>query len=308
MNDPVANTVASTVAIIGAGQAGAALGWGLRRAGADIVAVASRSPESAERLARQLGAQAVTSLEALEQATLVLLAMPDNEVAGVVVSLAATAAFRPDHQVLHCSGVLPLDVLAPASMAGASVGVLHPVTPLVPPDDPATLDGKLMGCEAAGDDAWVLQLAEQLGGRPVRLAGVDRTLYHAAAATASNLVVAICGMAENLFREAGIDVDDARALVASLVSATARNIERSGPAGALTGPVRRGDATVIRRHLEALAHLDPMVAETYRLVSLRILDLMGPSASREASAAALVPDLVPDPESGGKYERRVAPP
>ena len=41
-----------------------------------------------------------------------------------------------------------------------------------------------------------------------------------------------------------------------------------GPA-TLTGPVARGDAQAVARHLAALAEVDPVLAEAYRTAALR---------------------------------------
>jgi predicted short-subunit dehydrogenase-like oxidoreductase (DUF2520 family) len=270
--------------IVGAGQAGAALGHGLVRAGVNVVAVMSRTGRSAESLAAALGARAVADLGAVgASAELVVLAVPDDVLAGVAAALPA----RYGHKVLHCSGAVGMEVLDPARDAGASVGVLHPVTPLVPPAAPETLAGKPMGIEAAGDPGWIVALACALGGVPVSLAGVDRPLYHAAAAMSANLVVAMCATAVEVFERAGLSRDDAETLVGSLVTATARNVATRGPVAALTGPVRRGDAEVLDRHIKALARLEPDVLAAYKAASRRILAIMPEGEAKQRSSSVL---------------------
>lgn len=275
------------VAIIGAGQAGSAIAHGLRRAGHKIAAVASRAGESAASLAAEVDARPASPDECVASADLIFVTTSDDAIGEVVAGIAP--GLGPRHAVVHCSGVLGLDVLDPASLAGASVGILHPVTPLVPPEDPATLDGKPMGVESRGDEAWLLEVVADLGGRPVELAGVDRTLYHAGAVMGANLVVAMSATAEAVLVAAGVAEEDARTMVASLLISTARNVAGAGVKAALTGPVRRGDADVIRRHRESLATLDPELAETYRLVSRRILALIDDPRAKDASEAALEP-------------------
>ncbi|MCC7078152.1 MAG: DUF2520 domain-containing protein [Acidimicrobiia bacterium] len=273
------------VAIVGAGQAGAAIGHGLVRAGYSVVAVASRSAASAATLAATLHATPLSPEAAAAAATTVFVTPPDDVISRVVAEIAPCVG--PGQEVVHCSGVLGLDVLDPARARGAAVGILHPVTPLVPPDDPATLYAKPMGIETHGSDAWLRLLVQDLGGRAVSLRGVDRTLYHAGAVMSANLVVALSSAAERVLAAGGVKEADAHMIVESLLSATVRNVTRSGAAGALTGPVRRGDATVVRRHRVALAAIDPELAETYRLVSRRILDLMPLGEARAAADAAL---------------------
>lgn len=276
-----------SAAVIGAGQAGGALARALAEAGIPIVAVASRSEASAGALAGRLEARVASPEEAAAAGDLVLVAVPDDATAGVVAGLARAKAFRPGQQVLHCSGVLGLDVLSPAAAAGARIGVLHPVTPLVAVAGPVSLAGKPLGYDAAGDPAWVRDLAVSLGGRPVPLQGVERTLYHAGAVVASNLLVGLSAAAAAVFEAAGVARADAEALVGSLATAAAANVAAAGAERALTGPVRRGDADVIRAHREALGRLSPDLADAYVAVSRCILDLLPPGTAREASTRAL---------------------
>src|SRR5205807_9712118 len=97
-------------------------------------------------------------------------------------------------------------------------------------------------------------LARDVGGRPFRVAGDRKPLYHAAAVFASNYVVAVLGIAEELFRAAG--VTNPMEVAGPLVRASVDNVVRLGPAEALTGPAARGDAGTVDLNLTALAQTD----------------------------------------------------
>ncbi len=285
MDEPAGADPGRSASIVGAGQAGAALGFGFVRIGIPVKIVNSRSHESARELARRLGATTGDLARAIDDADLILLSTPDDALASVVASIAQRR--RVDgKRFLHCSGINDLEVLAPLRERGGEIGVLHPVTPLVPPDEPATLVGKPMGCEA-DDSRWVESLAVRLGGRVVSLAGVPRPLYHAAASMSASLVVAMAATAVRAFGDAGVSESGAELLVGSLLTATAANVATHGPLAALTGPVRRGDDSVVRSHIHALGEVDPALAETYRIVSQRILDMMAPGDAYERVSAAL---------------------
>jgi len=275
-----------TIAIVGAGQAGSALAHGFTRNGLCVRIVTSRTAAAAEALAGAVGASAA-SLDAAAGCDLVCICTPDHAVAEVVAALADRGAAQPGASFLHTSGALELDVLAALDAGGAATGILHPVTPLARPDDPATLDGKPMGFDAAGDTEWVEALVLRLGGRPVSLVGVDRALYHAGCVTAANLLVGLARAATEMFAAAGVDTDAAQDLMASLLTASARNVESRGVTAALTGPVRRGDAATVARHLAALDAVDPRLADTYRTVSAHLLDLMEPGPARSRAEAVL---------------------
>ena len=78
--------------------------------------------------------------------------------------------------------------------------------------------------------------------RPFEVPRSKRAAYHAAAAIASNFLVALEESAAELLRAAG--VEDARELLAPLVLRTAANWAERG-AAALTGPIARGDEATV---------------------------------------------------------------
>ena len=149
---------------------------------------------------------------------------------------------------------------------------------------PQRLRGAFAGLE--GDDRALdagEQLAGALGMHPVRLAPGGKAAYHAGAVIASNYVVVLASLAEGLARRAGVPPAEARALYLPLMQGTVANLAL-GPASALTGPVRRGDAATVRRHLAALAPEDRAL---YRALGLVALGLARDAGLGEAAAAAI---------------------
>ena len=97
--------------------------------------------------------------------------------------------------------------------------------------------------------------------RPFEVPEESRAAYHAAAAIASNLLVALEESAAELLARLG--VEDARELLAPLVLRTAANWAERGP-DALTGPIARGDEATVERHRAALAETRARAAPTVR--------------------------------------------
>ena len=123
----------------------------------------------------------------------------------------------------------------------------------------------------AGDPPEALELVEavvvDLGGRSFTVADADRAAYHAAAAIASNHLVALLGQVERVAALAGVPLE----AYLDLVRATLDNVAELGPAAALTGPVARGDWATVDRHRRALPPdelmaYDALVASARRLV------------------------------------------
>jgi predicted short-subunit dehydrogenase-like oxidoreductase (DUF2520 family) len=252
------------IALVGAGRVGTALAVLLARAGHRIVGASGRDRSRARVEAFLPGVPFVPPTEAVEGAEAVILGVPDDAIAPLCADLAAADALRSGRFVAHLSGAAPLLALDPARAAGALVLSLHPLQTF--PDVEAGIErlpGSAVAVTAWDQDAYVVgeHLAEDAGGRPFRIPEERRALYHAAAVFCSNYLVAVEGLAERLFRVAGVD-EPVRAF-GPLARATLDNVLRAGPAAALTGPVARGDAGTVRRNLEALSTHAPDAVSAY---------------------------------------------
>lgn len=273
---------------MGAGRVGTALAVLLQRAGHDITAVAGREATGARAAEYLPGVPVLAEREASLAGELVLLAVPDDAVEPTAIRLAEAAALRPGAWVAHVSGALGLDVLATALAAGARRVAIHPLQTV--PDVGSALEripGSAMAVTADDEEGAALgeRLALDVGARPFRLADERRPLYHAAAVFASNYLVTIAGVAEDLLREAG--VPDPAGVLLPLAGASLENVGRMGPAGALTGPAVRGDAGTVARNLQALRAAAPRAVPGYVELCRLALDLgeRGGRLSSERRAA-----------------------
>ena len=179
----------------------------------------------------------------------------------------------------HCAGSLTLEVLAPHERRGS----IHPLVALPSGDlGAARLPGAWF---AVAGDPIAREVVESLGARSVEVADTDRVAYHAAAVVASNHLVALLGQVERLAGRVGVPLEAYLDLAVGSID----NVAELGPAGALTGPVARGDWETVRRHLGAL---DPderpaylaLATEAARLVGRTVpeIDLEDPTGGRSA--------------------------
>ncbi|MFI5055925.1 MAG: Rossmann-like and DUF2520 domain-containing protein [Actinomycetota bacterium] len=250
------------IAIVGAGTVGTAVGIAWAGVGHRIVAVAGRQATVSRAATWLPGVPVLPIAEAVSDADLVAIGVPDEALPAVVSTVASAVPRGVD--VLHLSGARGLEVLEPVVEAGARPLAVHPLQTFA---DVAggleALPGCAVAVTAADDDGFVLgeRLARDLGGRPFRLPDAQRPLYHAAAVFASNYLVAVSGAAEVLFSHAG--VPEALAAMRPLQEATLANVHRLGPRAALTGPAVRGDAGTIDRNLSAIAAADPELLAPY---------------------------------------------
>lgn len=199
---------------------------------------------------------------AIDGAGVVLLCVPDEAIADVC----ARVAEGSPPLVGHVSGASTLDVLAAAREHGASTFSLHPLQTFADGETP--VEGTPAAIAGSDDAALALarSLAEALAMRPFEVPEESRAAYHAAAAIASNLLVALEESAAGLLERIG--VEDARELLAPLVLRTAANWAERGPA-ALTGPIARGDRATVQRHRVALAESAPDLVRLYDALAMR---------------------------------------
>jgi predicted short-subunit dehydrogenase-like oxidoreductase (DUF2520 family) len=272
------------VGIISAGGVGTALGVALERADHVVVACSAISHASRQRAQRRLpDTPVLPPPEVAAAAELLLLAVPDSELAGLVSGLAATSAVRPGTIVAHTSGANGIAILAPLAPDCIPLAI-HPAMTFTGSDeDISRLPDTCFGITAADDvgHAIAQSLVLEMGGEPFCVREDARVLYHAALAHASNHVVTVLADALEALRAAlrGSEllgqqsVDDqpggiAERIVGPLARAALENTLQRGQA-ALTGPVARGDAAAVAGHLAALERVDPELAHAYRVNALR---------------------------------------
>jgi predicted short-subunit dehydrogenase-like oxidoreductase (DUF2520 family) len=258
------------VGVVGAGRVGAVLGAALSRAGHDVVATSAISEASRARAAALLPGVPLRAPDEVATASdLVLLAVPDDALAGLVRGLAEVGALRPGQLVAHTSGRHGLGVLAPAE--GSLPLALHPVLPFT--GTAVDLD-RLRGASFGVTSPEVLRpiaeaLVVEMGSEPVWVLDQLRPLWHAALAHGANHLVTLVTSAADLLREAG--AEDPAAVLGPLLTAALDGALRSGDA-ALTGPVSRGDAGTVAAHLSALPdELRPSYLALARLTADRAL-------------------------------------
>ncbi|WP_247537092.1 Rossmann-like and DUF2520 domain-containing protein [Ralstonia pseudosolanacearum] len=260
-----------SVGWIGAGRLARALAVRASDAGMRCAGVASRTPAHAASLAEVLAAPPLDAQGVADRADWVFVTVPDDAIAEVV----ATVRWRPGQLVIHCSGAGERDLLDPARRAGAATASFHPLFLFAGlPDDAQRLAGAAIAIEAdAPHDAALADLARRLGCHPLKVRPGQRALYHAGANYAASFLLCALHEAATLWQAAGIDRAEAVAAMWPLVDGTLAAAKSRGLAGALSGPVSRGDGGVIERHLQALDTLGADHVALYAALTRRALAL-----------------------------------
>ena len=301
------------VALVGAGAMARALGLRLTEAGYPVRAVVSRTAARAEGLADLLGAAVASDLlDDLPAVPLVVLAVPDDQIAEVAEMLVGADRSWAGAVVLHTSGAATASVLEPLRAEGARTLAFHPVQSLASGADARRLDGVTVGLE--GEPAGVaagIELAVGLGLRYLVVSAEAKARYHLAATMASNLLVTLVGMVQEVL--ASIDIDRAQAvtLLGPLVEGTLETLSQTSPEEALTGPVLRGDLGTLRAHGLALRKDLPHLVPAYAALSVETVRLAVRAGrlapDRAEGVLALMERMVTLPLPGGPAPPPVPP-
>lgn len=271
------------VGVVGVGRVGSVLGAALALAGHHVVAASAVSQASLDRAEDLLPGVALRDpREVTALADLVLLTVPDDELAALVQGLADSGSIRPGQLVVHTSGRFGTEILDPAAARNALPLALHPVMTFTGTSiDVDRLIGASFGVTAPEALRPVAEaLVVEMGGEPVWIAPEHRTLYHAALANGANHLVTLVATSMDLLARAG--VEQPGLMLGPLLGAALDNALRSGDA-ALTGPVARGDAGTVAAHLRALRETSPEAVPAY--VAMARL-----TADRALAAGLLAPE------------------
>jgi predicted short-subunit dehydrogenase-like oxidoreductase (DUF2520 family) len=274
-----------TVSIVGAGRVGGAIGLALANAGYPITAAWSRSRGGRQRAHRLLDVPVLEPAEVAAAADVVFLSVPDDAIVEMAEQIAPVV--HKGQFVVHTSGGTSIDALSAVRDAGARIGCLHPLQTIPDAERGAeALNGSSVAvtCESA-ERLPLMRLARAWGGRPFVLADEAKRVYHAAAVFASNYVVSSIWAATTLMQSLGIR--NAADILGPLVRGSVENVLTRGGVKAITGPVVRGDAELVKRHIAALREADPTdhaITDAYRALAKLTAALAGGDVERFAKA------------------------
>jgi predicted short-subunit dehydrogenase-like oxidoreductase (DUF2520 family) len=276
------------IGIVGAGAVGTALGVALTRAGWPIAAVASRDATRRERFQRLTGTRRAFAHPAalLDEVELIVLAVPDD----VIASLAGEMRLYSGQALVHTSGLLGAEVLAPAMAAGTQAGSFHPLVAFADLERAVeALAGSTIAIEGDDELAGLLaRMAEAIGAVPVRLPPGTKPAYHAAAVLSAGGLVALLDAVAELGRVIGLDEAGSLTIFGRLSLQTLDNARDLGIEAALTGPMTRGDAGTVAAHLAALDAHAPAAAALYRVLAEREIAIAERRGAVGSDGAALL--------------------
>lgn len=260
----------NSLAIVGAGRVGRALGRRFRELGWKLGSIVTRSEVSARKAVRFIGAgHAHPGISrAVLASRVILIATPDDQISAVASELAHIGSGElPGKVVLHTSGAQGAGVLSVLKVEGVAVGSMHPLQSFSGVSVPS-LEGRVFAVDGDLQAIRVArQMARALGGSPVQIASEKKALYHTAAAMAAGHVLAVEEAATQLLVSLGMRRSEAVRALLPLTRQVLDNFEGLGPRAAWTGPLSRGDFKVVQAHWRALRESPREFANVYVALS-----------------------------------------
>jgi predicted short-subunit dehydrogenase-like oxidoreductase (DUF2520 family) len=237
------------VYILGAGKVGRALARAARGSNISVTLRAARRGLPRRRI----------------EADLLVLAVRERDLGALSTTLAERGLVGPGTACVHVAGALGSEVLEPLRAASAGVGQMHPMISFASTRVFPTL--KRGNVRVEGDREAVVRasaFAKRLGMSPRPLPGLDTVGYHAAAGLLANGAAALAAVSGDLLARSGVPAALAPKMLGPLLRSVAENVERLGFPDCLTGPIRRGDAAGVQKHLAALEARLPSAVALYK--------------------------------------------
>jgi len=291
MIKPVTQKPKPSVAVIGAGRLGQAFAIALQSYGYAVVALVARSRQKAEKAAALLKTTfgqghgktsprslvfGANQLGQLPETDLVLITTPDDAIQETAQRLSSLWKGRKRNTVLHTSGALSSEALAPLAEKGFQTGSIHPLVSVSEPvSGAAALHGAFFCIEGTGKAKRLAEaIVRDLAGHSFTIKPESKALYHAAAVMASPHLTALVDLAVEMLSACGLSKTRAQEVFMPLLESTVNNLKTSNPQQALTGTFARGDGATVRRHLDALSGKElAQASAVYKLLGLHSLQL-----------------------------------
>lgn len=192
---------------------------------------------------------------------------------------------------VHCSGILPLSVLAPLAEIReerdrqkgnikkkkqakevSKTAVLHPLAPI----SLRTVSAEGILFDAIGDPDLLLIFEHwclEWGARLLKVNEHQKKVLHTAAVMSCNYLTTLYGLVGNFLESEQFTMVEAKQIVAITMGQTLEQLNGMSVEQAMTGPIIRGDIDTIREHFNVLKH-NPQYLELYKNLGNSTIDMI----------------------------------
>lgn len=261
------------ISFIGAGKVGLALGLYFKQKGFEIGGYYSKTYMHAGEAARLTESVAYTNImELMKSSSVVWITASDDALLLLAREISQLAIPQHIKAFIHTSGVYSTEVLQPIRDAGCYTYCAHPLmafghaseSVLQLNDAYFTIDTSTEKLKK-NEENYLTRFFEKTGNNTLQIDSKKKELYHCAASVLSNYMVTLLNMAYEMFAESGMTRTEIKKATAPLLKSTLNNIAKNEQmSDALTGAIKRGDATTVEKHIATLENYMPCKTKLYK--------------------------------------------
>ena len=252
------------IIIIGSGNVATQIGQALKSAGHTILQVYGRNTASAKTLAKKLSCPFTTTISDISGgADFYMVALSDEAIKPFLQKFNIR-----DQLIFHTSGSVSLSVFGNKYK---NCCVFYPVQTFSMKRN-VSFKNIPVCLEAANQltKKKIIALAKTLTTKIHYLDSRQRKIIHLAAVFSNNFSNHLFVIAEHLLAHERISFD----VLKPLILETAMKVQHESPTDMQTGPAKRGDASILKEHLEMLKRKKKF-REIYMLMSESISEMSG---------------------------------
>ncbi len=257
------------IGIIGAGRVGCSIGKYLRIKGQELAGYYDVDSGAAKEAAEFTQTDVFGAIQKLlDSSDIIFITTPDTYIISVWEQI-KTLSLK-NQIICHCSGALSSDSFSKDEHMTVSCCSIHPMLPFSNRfSSYEQLNNAFFTVEGDKKASDVLcELFRSFGNEVCIIDKSKKAKYHAAASILSNQVIAVLDMGYSLLTECGFTREEALRATSQLVTKNIENVIANDCSAALTGPIERGDAQTIKKHLDCLSRDD---AKLYKMLAERLV-------------------------------------
>lgn len=258
------------IGIIGSGKLGVSLGRYFKVGGECISGIYGIDLKEAATASQMLEATHFPSLEELLiSSKIVMVAVPDDQIGRVWEEIRGK---KIDGKVIfHTSGTLSSSIFKGADSYGVKAASFHPMMTF---SDRNTEVERMKGMTIAieGECEELEKVVRSLGNNYFKVDAHMKVRYHLGGVYACNLLIPMISRGIENLKMCGLGEDQVKEILMPLIEKTIDNINLKGIKGAVSGPLERGDAGTIEKHLECQSSEERKLYIEGSKELLRILD------------------------------------
>jgi predicted short-subunit dehydrogenase-like oxidoreductase (DUF2520 family) len=259
------------IGFIGAGKVGFSLGKYFSENNLDVIGYYSRTLTSSKEAANFTNTKFFEQIEDLiDVSDIIFITTPDDEIYNTWMHI---KNYNLNEKIIcHASGYLSSTIFSDIKKSDAYAYSIHPLFPI---SNKYESYKKLKDCvfTIEGDEKYlqsIIIMFEKLNNKVIKLQSQDKTLYHLAAVTSSNLVNALLSFSCSYLKDYGFTEDEAIKALFPLIETNINNVKTNGLMPSLTGPVERCDLTTVKKHIDVIPKEQK---DIYTKLSLQLLTL-----------------------------------